>query len=56
MKQNSIFARLLIFSNIILLTFAGFVLLASFDKNDNNEKFKEITVERINIVMPMVLQ
>lgn len=50
MRQNSFLIRLLVFSNIILLTFAGFILLSSFDKNDDSKKFKEITVERINVV------
>lgn len=50
MKQNSFSIRLLVFSNIILLAFAGVVLLSSFGKNDDSKKFKEITVERINVV------
>ncbi|MGB4844348.1 MAG: hypothetical protein WBP16_07775 [Ferruginibacter sp.] len=50
MKQNPFLIRLLIASNIVLLSFAAFVLLSSFDKNDNDKKFKEITAERINIV------
>ena len=49
MRQNSFFIRLLIFSNVILLTFVSFFLLTSFDKKDDNNKFKEITAERINI-------
>src|SRR5215217_3201138 len=50
MGQYPSLIRLLIFSNIFLLTFAALVLLSSFDKNDDNKKFKEITVERINVI------
>lgn len=48
MKNNSFLIRLLIVSNVLLLSITAFFLLTSFDQVDNN-KFKEITVERINI-------
>jgi len=49
MKQNPFFTRMQIIINIVLLSVIVFFLLTSFDKKHYNEKFKEITVERINI-------
>ncbi len=50
MKHNSLVIRLLICSNVIILAFATFVFLSSFNSKDDSTKFKEITVERINVV------
>ncbi len=50
MNQHPFFIRVLIFSNIMLLTIVGFFLITAFNKNDDNKRFKEITAERINIV------
>lgn len=49
MKQQSLFVRVLIASNLFLLSFVVFIMLSSF-KKENNNTFKEITAERINIV------
>lgn len=50
MKPSPFLVQLLIFSNIVLLSFVGLVLLYSFDKKEDDKKFEEITVERINVV------
>ncbi|MEI9806586.1 MAG: hypothetical protein WDO16_01185 [Bacteroidota bacterium] len=50
MKQNPFLIRLLIVSNLALLSFVVFILLSSFGKKESENKFKEITAERINIV------
>jgi hypothetical protein len=50
MKQKSFLIQLLIASNIMLLGFVVFILFTSFDRDDSNKTFKEITAERINIV------
>jgi hypothetical protein len=50
MKQSSSLMRLLIVSNLVLLCFTALVLFSSFDKPAGDERFNEITAERINIV------
>jgi hypothetical protein len=49
MTQKSFFTKLLVVSNVMLLMIVLFFALTSFGKNDDFKKFKEITVERINI-------
>ena len=50
MKKNRFLVRLLIVSNMVLLSFVAFIVLSSFEKEEPGNKFKEITAERINIV------
>jgi hypothetical protein len=50
MKQNPFFIRLLVLSNITLLSLLGVFLLTSFGKTEKSTRFKEIIAERINIV------
>ncbi|MBK8496859.1 MAG: hypothetical protein IPL50_19095 [Chitinophagaceae bacterium] len=50
MKQHPYFVRFLIASNIILISFVAFIFLTGFDKNDKLKDFKEINVERINVI------
>lgn len=49
MAKKSVLIKLLVASNVALLTIVLFILLTSFDKKHTIEKFKEITVERINV-------
>ncbi|MEP7238514.1 MAG: hypothetical protein ABI685_11635 [Ferruginibacter sp.] len=50
MKHNPFFIRFLIVSNLVLLSVVIFILLSSFRKPGSDDKFKEITAERINII------
>jgi len=50
MKQNPLLIRLLIASNLTLLSLVVLFLLSAFGKKDSGNNFKEITAERINIV------
>jgi hypothetical protein len=47
MKQNSLFTRFLVISNVALITLVCILLLTTFTKTE--KKFTEISVERINI-------
>jgi len=49
MKKENIILKMY---SITLTLVLGFVLLAGINSNNSNQKFEEITVERINIVEP----
>ena len=50
MKNNTLFQKFLITSNIVLLSFVVFVLINGFRKDDKPTRFTEIDAERINII------
>ncbi len=50
MKTQTSFIRLLLASNIALLAFLTFFVMSSFNKNEPDVKYRELTAERINIV------
>lgn len=50
MKPSPFFVRVLIISNITLLGLVAFIFLTGFNKSERPEDFKEINVERINVI------
>jgi hypothetical protein len=50
MKPINTFQKLLIVSNLIMLSFIAFILLNGFRNADDHPHFKEVDAERINII------